>query len=119
MTIKNPDYEIALHTVKIQRSGQAINIEEMKEIQEAVSATTIKQPMNEQTKRLSMDIFSQRSVTNEVLKGLRYLTTINNVKDSKTSYTWGQLDPNIFARNLIQVCNQVRRSCATKPGYWS
>ncbi|XP_030745239.1 uncharacterized protein LOC115874277 isoform X2 [Sitophilus oryzae] len=108
MTIKNPDYEIALHTVKIQRSGQAINIEEMKEIQEAVSATTIKQPMNEQTKRLSMDIFSQRSVTNEVLKGLRYLTTINNVKDSKTSYTWGQLDPNIFARNLIQVCNQVR-----------
>ncbi|XP_076250134.1 uncharacterized protein LOC143189981 [Rhynchophorus ferrugineus] len=108
MTLRNTDYEIAVHTVKIQRSGQAINIEDMKELQEAVSATTIKQPINEYNKRQSMDIFSQRSVSNEVLKGLRYLTTINNIKDSKTSYTWGQLDLTTFARNLIQVCNQVR-----------
>lgn len=32
MTLKNFDYEIAIHTVKIQRSGQAINIDEMKEV---------------------------------------------------------------------------------------
>lgn len=32
MTLKNADYEIAVHTVKIQRSGQAINIDEMKEV---------------------------------------------------------------------------------------
>lgn len=57
---------------------------------------------------MSLDIFSQRSVSNEVLKGLRYLTTINNIKDTKTSYSWGQLDPATYARNLIQVCNQVR-----------
>lgn len=32
MTLRNFDYEIAIHTVKIQRSGQAINIDEMKEV---------------------------------------------------------------------------------------
>ncbi|KAH1016710.1 hypothetical protein HUJ04_007887 [Dendroctonus ponderosae] len=115
MTLKNTDYEIAVHTVKIQRSGQAINIDEMKEIQEAVSATTLKQPINEYNKRTSLDIFSQRSVSNEVLKGLRYLTTINNIKDTKTSYTWGQLDPPTYARNLIQVCNQVREIFRNEP----
>lgn len=64
--------------------------------------------MNEQARRVSMDIFSQRSVSNEVLKGLRYLTSINKVKDPKASYTWGQLDATSFGRNLINVCNQVR-----------
>lgn len=32
MTLKNFDYEIAIHTVKIHRSGQAINIDELKEV---------------------------------------------------------------------------------------
>ncbi|XP_050311412.1 uncharacterized protein LOC126746990 isoform X2 [Anthonomus grandis grandis] len=115
MTLRNLDYEIAIHTVKIQRSGEAINIDEMKEIQEAVSATTLKQPANEHSKRLSLDVFSQRSVPNEILKGLRYLTSINNIKDTKTSYTWGQLDPAVFGRNLIQVCNQVREIFKNEP----
>lgn len=70
--------------------------------------TTLKQPYNEQTRKLSMDIFSQRSVSNELLKGLRYLASINKTKDLKASFTWGQLDPNTYARNLITVCNQVR-----------
>ncbi|XP_023026420.1 uncharacterized protein isoform X2 [Leptinotarsa decemlineata] len=105
---KNVDYEVAVHTVKIQKSGQAINIDEMKLIQEAVSLTTLKQPVNEQTRRISMDLFSQRSVSNEVLKSLRYLTSINKIKDPKASYTWGQLDTVMFGRNLINICNQVR-----------
>ncbi|CAG9773159.1 unnamed protein product [Ceutorhynchus assimilis] len=112
---KNPDYDIAIHTVKIQRSGHAINIDEMKEVAEAVSLTTIKQSTNEYNKRLSLDIFSQRSVSNEVLKGLRYLTTINNITDAKTSYTWGQLDPVTYAKNLIQVSNQVREIFRGEP----
>lgn len=102
------EYEIAVHTVKIQRSGQAINIDEMRQIQEAVSLTTMKQPINEQARRISMDLFSQRSVSNEVLKGLRYLTSINKLKELKATYTWGQLEPQAFGRNLINVCNQVR-----------
>ncbi|CAG9824621.1 unnamed protein product [Phaedon cochleariae] len=111
MTALSPrtiDYEVAVHTIKIQRSGQAINIDEMRQIQEAVSMTTLKQPVNEQNRRISMDLFSQRSVSNEVLKGLRYITSINKIKDPKANYTWGQLDPTTFARNLINVCNQVR-----------
>lgn len=75
----------------------------------------MKQPTNEYNKRASLDIFSQRSIPNEVLKGLRYLTTINNVKDTKTSYTWGQLDPAAYGRNLIQICNQVREIFRNEP----
>ncbi|KAL1494191.1 hypothetical protein ABEB36_009828 [Hypothenemus hampei] len=112
---KNFDYEIAFHAVKIQKSGQAININEMSEIREAVSSTYLKQPINEKAKRISLNIFSQRSVSNEVLKGLRYLTTINNVKDTKTSYIWGQLDPLVYGRQLIQICNQVREIFRNEP----
>lgn len=31
--VKQIEYEVAVHTVKIQRSGQAINIDEMRQIQ--------------------------------------------------------------------------------------
>lgn len=108
LSLRTFDYEVAVHTVKIQRSGQAINIDEMRQIQEAVSLTTLKQPINEQARRTSMDLFSQRSVSNEVLKGVRYLSTFNKIKEQKSTYTWGQLDPQTFGRNLINVCNQVR-----------
>ncbi|CAG9828107.1 unnamed protein product [Diabrotica balteata] len=109
------DYEIAVHAVKIQRSGQALNIDEMRAIQDAVSNTTLKQPLNEQTRRISMDIFSQRSVSNELLKSLRYLTSINKIKDTTSSFTWGQLDSAMVARNLISICNQVREIFRTEP----
>ncbi|XP_056644752.1 uncharacterized protein LOC130450401 [Diorhabda sublineata] len=102
------DYEVALHAVKIQRSGQALNIDEMRLIQDAVSATTLKQPLNEQARRLSMDIFSQRSVSNELLKSLRYLTSINKIKEAASVYSWGQLDSATVGKNLISICNQVR-----------
>ncbi|KAJ8923305.1 hypothetical protein NQ315_001863 [Exocentrus adspersus] len=108
-------YEVAVHTVRIQKSGQAINIDEMKQLQEAVSLTTLKQPYNEQTRKISMDIFSQRSVSNELLKGLRYLASINRTKDAKANFTWGQLDPNTYARNLINVCNQVKEAFKVEP----
>nr|CAI5835319.1 unnamed protein product [Callosobruchus analis] len=114
-SMRNYDYEVAVHTLRIQRSGNAINIEEMKTLQEAISVTTLKQPYNEQNRRVSMDLFSQRSVSNELLKGLRYLTTINKIKDPKANYTWGQLDPNSYARNLIYVCNQVREVFRSEP----
>ncbi|XP_023310381.1 uncharacterized protein LOC108912646 [Anoplophora glabripennis] len=114
------NYEVAVHTVRIQKSGNAINIDEMKQLQgntriQAVSMTTLKQPYNEQTRKLSMDIFSQRSVSNELLKGLRYLASINKTKDLKANFTWGQLDPNTYARNLITVCNQVREIFKVEP----
>lgn len=149
-------YEVAVHTVRIQKSGNAINIDEMKQLQgnlpkinlaykyqnqgisfsermflyqfcyvtqfkceniflEAISLTTLKQPYNEQSRKNSMDIFSQRSVSNELLKGLRYLASINKTKDLKANFTWGQLDPNSYARNLITVCNQVREVLKTEP----
>ncbi|KAJ8959024.1 hypothetical protein NQ318_022278 [Aromia moschata] len=104
----NFNYEVAVHTVKIQKSGEAINIDEMKTLKEAVSLTTLKQPYNEQSRKVSVDIFSQRSVSNELLKGLRYLTSINKIQDVKASYTWGQLNSSAYARNLIIVCQQVR-----------
>lgn len=92
-----------------------LNSETVLQVQEAVSATTLKQPVNEQTKRQSLDVFNQRSVSNEVLKGVRYLTSINNIKDTKTAYSWGQLDPALFAKNLIQVCSQVREIFRNEP----
>ncbi|CAH1962673.1 unnamed protein product [Acanthoscelides obtectus] len=113
--MKYLDYEVAVHTLRIQRSGNAINIEEMKTLQEAISITTLKQPHNEQNRRISMDLFSQRSVSNELLKGLRYLTSINKIKEPKANYTWGQLDPANFARNLINVCNQVKEVFRAEP----
>ncbi|KAJ8985300.1 hypothetical protein NQ317_007087 [Molorchus minor] len=60
----NINYEVAIHTVKIENNGEAINIDEMKLLQDAVSLTTLKQPYNEQSRRISLDVFSQRSSTN-------------------------------------------------------
>ncbi|CAH1113640.1 unnamed protein product [Psylliodes chrysocephalus] len=109
------DYEVANHSVKIQRSGQALNIDELRQIQDAVSTTTLKQPVNEQARRNSMDIFSQRSISNEVLKSLRYLTSINKINVPGGSYTWGQLDPAQFSRNLMNVAGQVKDIFKVEP----
>ncbi|XP_060522120.1 uncharacterized protein LOC132699434 isoform X2 [Cylas formicarius] len=113
--LKSVDYEIAVHTIKIRRSGHAINVDEIREIQGAISATTLKQPLNEHSKRQSLDVFSQRSLSNELLKGVRYLTTINNVNEATTAYSWGQLDPTHFARNLIQICGQLKEIFWNEP----
>ncbi|CAH1182328.1 unnamed protein product [Phyllotreta striolata] len=113
--VRTINYLIAHHTVKIQRSGQALNIDELRQIQDAVSLQTMKLPLNEQARRLSMDIFSQRSITNEVLKGLRYLTSINKVSQPGSNYTWGQLDPAQFARNVMNVAFQVKDVYKAEP----
>lgn len=63
-------------------------------------------------KRSSVDQFSQKTVSNEILKGLRYITQINKGKQGKMQrredYSWGQLDSGMFGRNLISVSNQAR-----------
>lgn len=60
------------------------------------------------------------------MKGLRYLSQINkgksgaNVtsktakKDAQQNFSWGQLDSNVYGRNLITVCNQVKELMKTE-----
>lgn len=62
-----------------------------------------------------------------MLKGLRYLSQINKgkgggpppaakqvKKDPQQNFSWGQLDSNIYGKNLITVCNQVKELMKTE-----
>lgn len=78
----------------------------------AITFSSTNQPVaNDINTRKSIDQFSQKTVSNEILKGLRYLTQINKPKlpkqPKKDDYSWGQIDSATFGKNLITVCNQA------------
>lgn len=65
------------------------------------------------------------------MKGLRYLSQINKSKSGgalgnasskqirkdtqhQQNFNWGQLDSNVYGKNLIAVCNQVKELMKTE-----
>lgn len=77
----------------------------------AITFSSTRQPtINDLSARKSVDQFSQKTISNEILKGLRYLTQIKakaTKPPKKEEFSWGQLDSAMFGRNLITVCNQA------------
>ncbi|RZC40793.1 uncharacterized protein BDFB_004392 [Asbolus verrucosus] len=118
---KSGAYEMAVHSIMIQRTGNMINIEQLWNIDSATSQSSgFPKLAQEASRKKSADQFDQQSKSNELLKAIRHLTLINKMmqcygKPETFTFTWGKLDPAIVARNLVSVCNDVREIFIKEP----
>lgn len=84
-------------------------------------SSTRQMTLTDPYRRMSVDQFSQTSVSNEVLKSLRYLMQVNKGKTTAKKlkgnepFNWGQLDAVLFARNVITICTQVKEFFRNEP----
>lgn len=96
-----------------------INVEDIFTLDAVSQSQQVQLKLSPAKRVLSLDSFNQKSISNEVLKGLRYLIQSGylTVKGSKarsqstvsnSPYNWGQLDSSQFCKNLIKICGQVR-----------
>ncbi|XP_068914444.1 uncharacterized protein [Tenebrio molitor] len=118
---KTQAYELAVHSVKIQKSGTTINIEQFWNIDNATSFSSMRPSfLNEAVRKISTDKFDQHSKSNELLKALRYLIQVNKkmqcyAKPDNFSFTWGQLDPSAVAKHLCGVCSELKEVMMKEP----
>lgn len=70
---------------------------------------TFKPIDDEKGRKISADIFDQHSLTNELLKSLRYLIALNTTQQAgkKTSYLWGNIASSTFCKFFINACQQA------------
>ncbi|KRT84794.1 Calcineurin-like phosphoesterase [Oryctes borbonicus] len=114
-------YELAVHTVRLQRSATLIDVQELWSVQNAVSQTAlaiVQTSSPEQFRRMSMAIFNQDSECNELLKSLRYLQQLNKFKTyakGRPLFSWGHLDSELFGRHLMNVCRHVQSIFRKEP----
>ncbi|KAJ3663204.1 hypothetical protein Zmor_007508 [Zophobas morio] len=108
-------YELAIHSVKIQKSGTEININQYWNIENAASMMCLRTiPTNDVTRKESTNKFDQKSHSNELLKALRYLVNVNQKmaqpykKIESFAFNWGKLDPATVYQNLSAVCTDVK-----------
>lgn len=73
----------------------------------AVSPSSTDRPILDDIKRkVSMDQFNQESITNELIKSLRYMNLVNKQNKAQkkgVQFTWGNIDSGLFAKRLITV----------------
>lgn len=101
------------------KSRQTIQIDDVYTLKNATSSSTIKPSGDEleRVRRISTDNYNQQSVTNELLKSLRYLVVLNTAPAAgrKTSYLWGKINAANFCKLLITVCQQVASCLKSEP----
>ncbi|XP_018322208.1 uncharacterized protein LOC108734935 isoform X2 [Agrilus planipennis] len=110
------EYVFAQHSLRILEGGTEINIQQLTDIDTGVSASSTGIVGSNASRRMSLDQFNQQSLTNELIKSLRFLAYNNKkkyepLKLAKTfpDYNWGPVDPSVFCRQLSQVCDSVKK----------
>lgn len=115
------DYEVAVHTVKMQRSGTMINLDLLFNLTNAVSATTLLHAnITEKSRRTSLDVYGQNTLCNELIRTLRMLVRQNNVRSGnrgnrKEAWMWGTTNCAQFAERLMLICEQCKLHIKTEP----
>ncbi|XP_033099531.1 serine/threonine-protein phosphatase BSL1 homolog [Anneissia japonica] len=118
------DYELAVHSVKVRRSGMLTDIRKLWEIPagaSAVSQTAMKELETDKTRfnRLSsMDSFNQKSHPNEMLTGLRYFERAvkqTSQQQPKPPFNWGNVDTSSLAKCLLAICREAKQLLAEEP----
>ncbi|KAL3274194.1 hypothetical protein HHI36_015610 [Cryptolaemus montrouzieri] len=110
-------YELGAHSVKIYTAG-TMNIDKLLTL-EAVSPSSTERPVLDDIKRkVSIDQFNQDSITNELIKSLRYMNLVNRQNKAQkkaNQFTWGNIDSALFAKRLITVCKLVNDLLKDEP----
>jgi len=129
-----PKYELAMHTVKVRRSGAVSDVAVLwdsdhignmamtlssaalcKEEKSANSGHTLIIDRSQ-----SMDTFNEHSNPNEMLSGLRYFernirSDPNNQGVPKESFSWGCVDPCLLATCMLSISDQVQKVFVKEP----
>ncbi|XP_045477329.1 serine/threonine-protein phosphatase PPQ-like [Harmonia axyridis] len=110
-------YELGSHSVKIYTAG-TMNIDKLATL-DAVTPSSIERPIVDDVKRkVSIDQFSQDSITNELIKSLRYMNLVNKQNKAQKKgmqFTWGNIDSGLFAKRLITVSKLTTEILKNEP----
>ncbi|XP_070573353.1 uncharacterized protein [Ptychodera flava] len=117
-------YELAIHSVKVRRSGTLSDVSAVWDIQgtSAVTKSTLSESDLDSDKvkfqrTTSVDAFNLRSHPNEMLTGLRYFErAIKGAvpEQTKESLSWGAVDRGALARCLLAICREVKEVFAAE-----
>ncbi|XP_044758382.1 uncharacterized protein LOC123316391 [Coccinella septempunctata] len=110
-------YELGAHSVKIYTAG-TMNIDKLGSL-DAVTPSSIDRPVLDDAKRkVSIDQFNQESITNELIKSLRYMNLLNKQNKAQkkgVQFTWGNIDSGLFAKRLITVSKLTTEILKNEP----
>ncbi|XP_077995902.1 uncharacterized protein LOC144449262 [Glandiceps talaboti] len=104
-------YELAIHSVKVRRSGTLSDVSAVWDIQGCLSASYLEGDKTKFQRTTSVDSFNVRSHPNEMLTGLRYFErAIKGPTDEQTkpSFSWGAVDNGALARCLLAICREAK-----------
>nr|CAB3262219.1 uncharacterized protein LOC100178725 [Phallusia mammillata] len=117
--IKDEPYTLALHSVKVRRTGTTVEAKSLYElgveenaVSSSASTSLLETPFqlpNEKVKfgrMASVQAFNKRSHANEMLNGLRYFERAQ--KGTKSEFSWGEVEMSALARCLLAVCREAK-----------
>ncbi|XP_063676344.1 uncharacterized protein LOC134812734 [Bolinopsis microptera] len=135
----DPQYELAMHTVKVRRTGTISDVavlwdsDQVKNLAMTLSSAQLCRA-NEEAKQKdgnlyntlvidrshSVDTFNEHSNPNEMLSGLRYFerhikSDPNNQGIPKSAFSWGCVDPNLLGTCMLSIAEQVQKVFVTEP----
>ncbi|XP_078587123.1 uncharacterized protein LOC144868595 [Branchiostoma floridae x Branchiostoma japonicum] len=116
-------YELALHSVKVRRTGVVSDVNTLWDLQgtSALSHSigTVLEGDKTRFQRLpSVQCFNQKSHPNEMLTGLRYFERPVKRPDGtieKKSFEWGPVNKPAFAKCLLSICHEVKNVFMDEP----
>ncbi|KAK9883558.1 hypothetical protein WA026_001735 [Henosepilachna vigintioctopunctata] len=108
-------YELGAHAIKIYTAG-TLNIDKLVTL-DAVTQSSTQIPVLDEVRRMvSVDQFNQESISNELLKSLRYMNLVNKQNKKRANqFTWGNVDSGLFANRLITICRMTNEIVKNEP----
>nr|XP_006815536.1 PREDICTED: uncharacterized protein LOC102807058 [Saccoglossus kowalevskii] len=114
-------YELAMHSVKVRRSGTLSDVSALWDLQQGTAVMSassmschykqMEGDKNRFQRTTSVDSFNLRSHPNEMLTGLRYFERAikgENNEHAKTAFSWGAVEKGALARCLLQYVVRPR-----------
>eukprot|EP00794_Sanderia_malayensis_P014108 gene14108-15582_t len=119
--VSTSGFELAIHSVKVRRSGTMIDVTTLSDLFGQSSVPSIvSDEMKARLLRLtSLDSFDQNTPANEMLTGLRYFerpvkTTMKDIKP-KGPLSWGIVDMDALAKCILAICQQMLQIVSQEP----
>ncbi|XP_076801444.1 uncharacterized protein LOC143445924 isoform X2 [Clavelina lepadiformis] len=111
-------YSLALHSVKVRRTGVTVEAKSLWELganegpsEKFPSPLDLTPDRVKFSRTASVQAFNKRSHANEMLNGLRYFERPlrdDQVPGGKPPFSWGKVDMAALAKCLLAVCQEVK-----------
>ncbi|KAJ9586976.1 hypothetical protein L9F63_019428 [Diploptera punctata] len=115
------DYELAIHTIKLKRTGGVLSIEKTWSMDSAAGEPHSISDKTEFSRLMSIDSFKTKTPHSELLAGIHYYcSSISTAEASrkggkgKDAFSWGQVNLSAFGNMLLQVSAKAAEICRSE-----